>query len=193
MKRPTEEYYVVNLVVAFELGALAMLLALAIIHGPERLEGQFAIKQSSDVSRGPAGLLPAGSSTAKSALQFQKAPPGLPPAVHAAIDLVWATETARGKDLRVGDGGRAHGQLQQHRGHWERGCKWLGVDWPYPQDAYDRDKAFAVAIANWYRDARPYLDAGDVEELIRRFRLPFAPYRSDNDAYLARVMRNIKM
>lgn len=99
------------------------------------------------------------------------------------VDGLWNIETEQGANLRPGDGGAAHGHLQQHQGHWQRGCEYLGVDWPWPEDTHDFDKARAVAIANWRRDAWPKI----TEYLIRHFRLPNDPYRKDNDAYLRKV------
>ena len=87
----------------------------------------------------------------------------------------------------VGDGGRAHGWLQQHEGHWHDGCEVLRVNWPWPEATSDRAKCEAVAKANWQRYAPQYLDPPNFEELARRFRLPFAPHRPSNDAYWARV------
>lgn len=111
------------------------------------------------------------------------------------IAALWAVETERGTNLRPGDGGAAHGHLQQHEGHWKRGCEYLGartggglpVDWPWPEDAYDLEKARAIAIANWRRDAWPKIELIVAEELARRFRLPFDPYRASNDEYWGKV------
>jgi hypothetical protein len=46
----------------------------------------------------------------------------------------------------VGDGGRALGAYQVHRGYWEDGTELLGVDWPY-RDATDSEKARRVVKA----------------------------------------------
>ena len=104
------------------------------------------------------------------------------------LDAIWRVETRRGADLRRGDGGRAAGHLQQHRAHWERGCRALGVEWHWPQATADVAKCRAVAVANWRLDCPGALAAGDAEELVRHFRLPGAPWRADNDDYARRVM-----
>ena len=108
--------------------------------------------------------------------------------VRAAILALWAGESACGADLRRGDGGAAAGQFQQHAGHWDRGADWLGVaglpGWRWPDATADFDKCVHIILANWCRDARQYLAAGDTDELLRRFRLPFDPHRADNDNYL---------
>jgi len=107
-----------------------------------------------------------------------------PPSVRRALDLLVAHESVGGTRM-VGDGGAAQGWLQQHRGHWQDGCKRLGVSWPWPADTRDRAKCERVAVACWERFAAAYMD--DVDELIRRHRLPMDPYRADNAVYLAKV------
>ena len=114
------------------------------------------------------------------------------PGARKALDLLRMHESLNGTRM-LGDGGRARGWLQQHKGHWDRGCKVLGVNWPYPELTNDLERCERIALANWLcRDARRFLEANDVEELIRRFRLPFAPYRIDNDSYLTKVLRGSK-
>ena len=100
-----------------------------------------------------------------------------------AIDQV---ESLRGQ-VMIGDLGLARGRLHRHRDHWERGCEFLGVNWRWPDDTDDYEKCTHVAMANWCRDSMEYVLAGNVDELIRRFRLPFDPYREDNDAYVRKV------
>ena len=114
-------------------------------------------------------------------------PSGLPPAVYGLIDGLWFTETSRGRNLRRGDGGRAAGHFQQHKAHWLRGCRLLGVHWRWPSDTYDPRKAAHVVVANWCLDCPDALWAGDVESLARHFRLPNKPWRADNDRYWQRV------
>ena len=113
------------------------------------------------------------------------------PGARKALDLLRKHESVNGTQM-VGDGGRARGWLQQHKGHWERGCQQLKVDWPYPESTNDLERCERIALANWMRDARRYLETNDVEELIRRFRLPFAPYRESNESYLTKVLRGPK-
>jgi hypothetical protein len=96
------------------------------------------------------------------------------------------------RNLKPGDGGLARGHLQQHKGHWRRGCEYLGVDWPWPQDTYDYDKAEAIAIANWRRDGWPRFEMFMAEQFARRFRLPNAPYRACNDEYWWKVALELK-
>ena len=108
------------------------------------------------------------------------------PGVRRALDMLRRHESVNGTQM-VGDGGKAQGWLQQHRDHWQVGCEVLGVSWPWPADTRDLAKCEMVAVANWWRYARAYMEAGNVEELVRRFRLPSAPYREDNDAYWANL------
>ena len=114
------------------------------------------------------------------------------PGARKALDLLREHESLNGT-LMVGDGDRARGWLQQHKGHWERGCKELKVDWPYPESTYNLERCERIALANWMcPDARRFLETNDVEELIRRFRLPFAPNRESNGIYLDKVLRGPK-
>lgn len=109
------------------------------------------------------------------------------PAARRALNLLYAHESQGGTNLG-GDAGLARGCLHQHEDNWHEGCEWLGVDWKWPEDTSDREKCEHVAMANWFRYARPYLDAGNLPELILRFRLPFDPYRLDNLLYLQAVL-----
>jgi len=110
------------------------------------------------------------------------------PVARKALNLLRQHES-RNNANAIGDGGKAHGWLQQHKGHWDRGCEMLKVKWPYPESTTNLERCERIALANWQRDARQYLQTGNVNELIRRFRLPFAPYRKSNDEYLAKVLK----
>lgn len=55
----------------------------------------------------------------------------------------------------VGDGGRAIGILQIHRGYWADATRFLGVSWPY-SDAKDPVKAAAAVRAYCEHYARHY-------------------------------------
>jgi hypothetical protein len=61
------------------------------------------------------------------------------------LDAIVAVESHCGLHT-VGDGGRAMGPYQIHRGYWRDGTKLLGVDWPY-EDAGDAAKARQVVRA----------------------------------------------
>ena len=107
--------------------------------------------------------------------------------MHLILKGLWPVETDCGRNLKFGDGGLAAGHLQQHEAHWQRGCKRLGVNWPWPEDTSDFVKCCYVALANWQLDAPEALAAGDIEMLARKFRLPNDPFRPDNDDYWRRV------
>ncbi len=92
----------------------------------------------------------------------------------------------------VGDKGLAWGWYQQHQAQWQEGCDEIGVDWPWPESTADRAKCEAVIIGYWRRHAAKYLASKNLEELARRFRLPYAPYRPDNDAYWNKVRANLE-
>ena len=109
------------------------------------------------------------------------------PAAVEAVLLLRMHESLDGK-MMVGDRGAARGWLQQHKAHWEEGSMNIGVQWRWPHDTYDLQKCEDVAFGYWRRHARKYLEANDVEELIRRFRLPYDPYRPSNDEYLVKVL-----
>ena len=98
-----------------------------------------------------------------------------------------AHESVNGKFM-VGDEGGARGWLHQHRDHWQEGCRFIGVDWPWPDATEDWDKCRHVALAYWFIHARPWLMAANQTELIRRFRLPNDPYRESNDVYVRKVL-----
>lgn len=110
------------------------------------------------------------------------------------IAVVWSTceklrahESLNGTRM-VGDGGLARGWLHQHEDHWREGCAFMGVDWPWPEDTDDYAKCRHVALAYWFVHARPWLMAANQSELVRRFRLPYAPYRECNDVYVKKVL-----
>ena len=113
------------------------------------------------------------------------------PAELRVLAAIWKVETDCGRNMKRGDGGLAAGHLQQHEGHWRRGCEYLGVNWPWPQDTADLVKCRHVALANWHRDAPAALEHGDVELLARTFRLPFDPWRADNDEFWRQVRKRL--
>jgi len=108
------------------------------------------------------------------------------PAARTALDLLRNHESRNGTRM-VGDNGKARGWLHQHESNWNEGCRYLGVNWKWPEDTDDLEKCEHVALAYWCLYSAKYLD--NTEELIRRHRLPFAPYREDNNKYLERVLR----
>ena len=105
-----------------------------------------------------------------------------------AFRLLYAAESSSGQDLRMSDDGLVAGPLQWQQDSWEENCRWLGVWWPWPEGAYDLQMCWDICLVNWFRHCRRALVTGDVEMLIRRHRLPTNPMRTDNDAYLARIM-----
>jgi len=109
------------------------------------------------------------------------------PVVERVLLALRAAESNDGR-MMIGDGGRARGWLQQHPEFWQDGCEQLGVDWPYPESTNEWEMCRAVTIGFWQRYCPEALAEGDVETLIRRFRLPFAPYRHDNTKYYQRVL-----
>jgi len=113
--------------------------------------------------------------------------PNWPAIAAETLVLLCRAESSYGRNM-VGDGGAARGWLQQHRGHWRDGCEYLGVNWKWPEDTRDWNKCQNVALANWFRYNRAALLRGDMDLLVRTHRLPFAPYRADNDAYVRRVL-----
>ena len=109
------------------------------------------------------------------------------PAIYATLDLLWAAESSCGKEM-AGDGGFAKGHFQQHKAHWEYGCKQLGVKWPH-SDANNLARAAAITAANWAGHAKQSLRQGDIEMLVRSHRLPGDPYRPSNNQYVEFVMK----
>jgi hypothetical protein len=105
------------------------------------------------------------------------------PTEQKAWRIVWLAESSAGADLRAGDGGAARGHAQHHQARWNEICARLGVDWKWPDDTYDADKARIVTIAAWYIEHADAVAAGDVETLVRCHRRPSDPYGGDNDDY----------
>ncbi len=115
------------------------------------------------------------------------AAPSPRPAICTTLDLLWAAESSSGKQM-AGDGGFAKGHFQQHKVHWEYGCKQLGVKWPL-SDAKNLARAAAITAANWAGHAKQSLRQGDIEMLVRSHRLPCDPYRPSNNEYVKFVMK----
>lgn len=109
------------------------------------------------------------------------------PAIFTTFDLLWAAESSCGVQM-AGDGGFAKGHFQQHKAHWEYGCKQLGVNWPF-SDANNLARAAAITAANWAGHAKHSLRQGDIEMLVRSHRLPCDPYRPSNNEYVKFVMK----
>jgi hypothetical protein len=65
--------------------------------------------------------------------------------IERLLDAIARVES-HGDPNAVGDGGRALGAYQIHRGYWEDGTGLLGVDWLHP-DAADSKKARRVVKA----------------------------------------------
>lgn len=144
------------------------------------------VRPTQPAPRGRGGF----STPCPSRLELISPPPT--PFERRVVRALWGVETTSGRNLAPGDGGAARGHLQQHEGHWDRGCEYLGVDWPWPDDAHDYDKAEAIAIANWRRDGWPKFEMFMAEQFARRFRLPNAPYRACNDEYWEKVSRELR-
>ena len=109
------------------------------------------------------------------------------PAARTALDLLFQHESINGT-IMIGDNGLAQGCLHQHKPHWERGCKYLNVDWKYPEDTNDIEKCEHIALANWILDCPNALTNNDIMSLLRHFRKPFDPYANDNDEYVNKVL-----
>jgi len=103
--------------------------------------------------------------------------------LETAWQIVWRTESDCGANLEPGDGGNAHGHAQYHKARWNEACRKLGLDYAYPDDCYNAAKVREVTIGIWKLERPGEVAAGDVESLVRRHRLPYAPYRADNDEY----------
>ncbi len=109
------------------------------------------------------------------------------PIARGVLYLLIDHESVNGTQME-GDGGLAQGWLHQHESNWNEGCDELGVDWKWPEATRDREKCEHVAMANWLRYAKRYVEEGNVEELIRRFRKPGDPYAMDNYEYVDKVL-----
>lgn len=66
----------------------------------------------------------------------------------------------------VGDGGRAIGPYQIHRGYWSDATRLLGVDWPY-SDARDPQKAELAVRAYTTHYAKHYKQPLTAETIAR--------------------------
>ena len=98
-----------------------------------------------------------------------------------------------GRDSAVGDGGAARGPYQIHRDYWREAV--AGTDaagWDYDTWVWDRDRAGYVVFLHWSKVCPTALRAGFVELLVRCHRLPYAPWRKDNDAYWRKVKKEIE-
>ncbi len=84
------------------------------------------------------------------------------PATLKAILLV----ESGGDPDAVGDGGRALGPYQIHRGYWSDATRLLGVSWPY-SDARDPIKAAAAVAAYTRHYARHYRQPWTAETIAR--------------------------
>ena len=70
---------------------------------------------------------------------------------------------SRNDDNAVGDDGLAIGRYQIHKAYWIDGTEFLGVDWKYPGDAKNPEKAKAVVRAYLTR----YGKEKTIEQLAR--------------------------
>jgi soluble lytic murein transglycosylase-like protein len=71
-----------------------------------------------------------------------------------------------GDPYAVGDGGKARGPYQIHRGYWADGTRLLGVTWPYEQ-ARDPVQALAVVRAYTMHYARVHRQPWTPETIAR--------------------------
>lgn len=115
--------------------------------------------------------------------------------VISLLSLLGALRQAEstGRDSAVGDGGAARGPYQIHRDYWREAV--AGTDaagWDYDTWVWDRDRAGYVVFLHWSKVCPTALRAGFVELLVRCHRLPYAPWRKDNDAYWRKVKKEIE-
>ncbi len=68
-----------------------------------------------------------------------------PSGIERLLDAIVRIES-HGDPNAIGDGGRALGAYQIHRGYWKDGTELLGVDWPH-RDAADPKKSRRVVKA----------------------------------------------
>jgi len=93
-----------------------------------------------------------------------------------------------GDNYAVGDSGRSRGPFQIQRAYWNEAVK--GTDaasWDYLTYVWDPDRAAYVVWLHWEKVCPGALRKWNVESLVRHHRLPYAPWRSDNDKYWAKV------
>ena len=105
----------------------------------------------------------------------------------ATLAAIRHVESA-GYDRAVGDGGRSRGPYQIRRAYWREAV--AGTDaagWDYDKHVWDPARAEYVVWLHWNKVSPAALAAGRAEELARRHRLPYAPWRADNDAYWVKV------
>lgn len=98
-----------------------------------------------------------------------------------------------GGDLAVGDGGAARGPYGIHRPYWKEAI--AGTDaatWDYDRWVWDRDRAGYVVFLHWGKVCPIALRLFNVELLVRCHRLPYAPWRQDNDRYWRRVKQELE-
>ena len=99
--------------------------------------------------------------------------------------MIWVE--SRGDPNAVGDGGRAIGPYQMHKGYWKDATGFLGVDWPY-QDARDPVKA-AMAVEAYTRHYAEYYKLQLTPEVIARLHVggPRGPFRKSSIPYWLKV------
>ncbi len=72
-------------------------------------------------------------------------------APSAALYAAIRTVESGGNDRAIGDGGRAKGPYQIHRGYWRDGCEFGKVRWSYDKHVWDRAKCQQVVAWYWQR------------------------------------------
>jgi len=115
--------------------------------------------------------------------------------VHARrlFDALRQAESS-GDDLAVFDGGKSRGPFQIQEAYWREAID--GTDaagWDYLTHVWDPDRARYVVWLHWEQVCPAALHDGDLELLARCHRLPYAPWRADNDAYWRKVQTLLEL
>jgi len=98
-----------------------------------------------------------------------------------------------GDQAAIGDGGKSRGPYQIQRAYWEEAAAGSDAEsWDYLKHVWNPARSQAIMRLHWDKLCPGAVQANNFELLARTHRLPYAPWRKDNDAYWKKVRNQLK-
>jgi hypothetical protein len=113
------------------------------------------------------------------------------PVFYHLLVAIRQVESA-GNDRAVGDRGSSRGPFQIKRAYWREATAGTdAAEWDYDKWVWNPNRAGYVVYLHWCKVCPEALRTSDEELLTRYHRLPYDPWRKDNDDYWRKVRQEL--
>jgi len=111
---------------------------------------------------------------------------------YSLLATIRQAESA-GNDRAIGDSGASRGPYQIKRAYWREATVGTDAsDWDYDKWVWNPDRAGYVVYLHWCKVCPEALKTNNLELLARCHRLPYDPWRKDNDDYWRKVQAEMR-